>query len=97
MTLIFHDILKDKFGLEFMQPLVADMIQIDPSKRPTMDEVVERFKTISGGLSKWKLRSRVYDSDESMLKRFFSAALHWARQLEFTVRRLPALPPPLPR
>ena len=80
-----------------MQPLVADMIQIDPSKRPTMDEVVERFKTISGGLSKWKLRSRVYDSDESMLKRFFSAALHWARQLEFTVRRLPALPPPLPR
>ena len=80
-----------------MQPLIADMIQTDPSERPTMDEVVERFKAISGGLSKWKLRSRVHDLDESMLRRIFRATLHWARQLEFTVRRLPALPPLLPR
>ena len=79
-----------------MQPLVADMIQTDPSKRPTMDGVVERFETICGGLSKWKLRSRVNDSDESLLKRIFHATLHWARQLEFTVRRLPALPLPPP-
>jgi len=75
-----------------MQPLVADMVQTDPSKRPTMDEVVERFETIRGGLGKWKLRSRVVDSDESVLERIFGAAWHWVRQLEFVVRRLPALP-----
>lgn len=77
-----------------MQPLVADMTQSDPSKRPTMDEVVERFKTIGQGLGKWKLRSRVVDSDESVLGRIFGAAWHWMRQLKFVVRRLPALPRP---
>ena len=77
-----------------MQPLVADMVQTDPSKRPTMDEVVERFETIRRGLGKWKLRSRVVDSDESMLERIFGTAWHWARQLEFVLRRLPALPRP---
>ena len=79
-----------------MQPLVADMVQIDPSKRPTMDEVVERFETIRGGLGKWKLRSRVVDLDQSMLKQIFGTAWHWVRQLEFMARRLPALPRPLP-
>jgi len=77
-----------------MQPLVVDMTQTDPSKRPTMDEVVERFETISQGLGKWKLRSRVVDSDKSILERIFGVAWHWVRQLEFVVRRLPALPRP---
>ena len=77
-----------------MRPLVADMVQTDPSKRPTMDEVVERFETIRGGLGKWKLRSRVVDSDQSVLERTFGAAWHWVRQLEFVVRRLPSVPRP---
>ncbi len=29
-----------------MEPLVADMVQDDPTKRPTMDEVVTRFAEI---------------------------------------------------
>jgi hypothetical protein len=33
-------------GFEFMEALVADMVQDDPTKRPTMDEVVTRFSDI---------------------------------------------------
>jgi hypothetical protein len=33
-------------GLEFMQPLIVDMVQEDPTKRPNMDEVVTRFAEI---------------------------------------------------
>ncbi|KAJ7502438.1 hypothetical protein B0H11DRAFT_1907015 [Mycena galericulata] len=48
-----------KIGFEFMRSLVADMVQGDPTLRPSMDEVVERFEEIVRGLSGRKLRSRV--------------------------------------
>jgi hypothetical protein len=47
-----------------MEPLVADMVQDDPAKRPKMDEVVSRFREIEGKLSTWKLRSRIDRRDE---------------------------------
>ncbi|KAJ7238560.1 kinase-like domain-containing protein [Mycena haematopus] len=34
------DIAARKLGFEFMRPLVKDMIQTDPSQRPSMDEVL---------------------------------------------------------
>ena len=49
-----------------MKPLVADMIQPDPAKRPEMDEVITRFDAIRRGLSFRKLRSRVVDVDEDL-------------------------------
>ncbi|KAJ7680966.1 hypothetical protein DFH06DRAFT_1315695 [Mycena polygramma] len=48
-----------RHGFEFMRPLVNDMIQADPTKRPQIDEVVTRFAEIQKGFSTWKLRSRV--------------------------------------
>ena len=42
-----------------MRPLVEDMVQDDPKKRPTMDEVVERFDKIRASLSWWILRKRL--------------------------------------
>jgi len=35
-------------GFEFIEPLVTDMVQDDPTKRPKMDEVVTRFHEIKG-------------------------------------------------
>ena len=35
-----------KRGVEFMASLVSEMVQDDPAKRPTMDEVVERFNQV---------------------------------------------------
>ncbi|KAJ6545128.1 kinase-like domain-containing protein [Mycena sp. CBHHK59/15] len=53
------EFVSQKRGFEFMVPLVADMVQTDPSLRPEMDEVVRRFGDIVQGLNNWKLRSRV--------------------------------------
>ena len=46
-------------GVEFMRPLVDDMVQEDPAKRPNMDEVVERFDKIRASLGWWTLRKRL--------------------------------------
>ncbi|KAI0081936.1 hypothetical protein K474DRAFT_1768164 [Panus rudis PR-1116 ss-1] len=63
-NMIREDFLQLTRGLEFMQPLVADMVQDDPSKRPDIDVIAERFSEILQSLSWWKLRSRlIYEKD----------------------------------
>ncbi|KIK89992.1 hypothetical protein PAXRUDRAFT_831730 [Paxillus rubicundulus Ve08.2h10] len=88
------DFIQMKQGFEFMQPLVADMIQADPSKRPTMDDVVARFEGICRGLSGWKLRSRVVDKDEDVFERVTRTTSHWTRRIGFVARGVPAIPAP---
>ncbi|KAJ7689339.1 hypothetical protein B0H17DRAFT_1180325 [Mycena rosella] len=39
-----------KQGFEFMEPLVADVVNTDPSLRPMMEEVVPRFEEVVRGL-----------------------------------------------
>lgn len=75
-----------------MRPLVADMIQSDPSKRPTMDEVVARFNDIRRSLSRWKLRSRVIDHEEDVIEKLIHTTSHWRRRIWFVVRGVPAIP-----
>lgn len=77
-----------------MQPLIADMVQQDPSKRPTMDEVVERYHAISSNLSGWKLRSRVIDKEENVFEGIFRGSSHWMRRVRFMTRGVPAIPTP---
>ncbi|KAH8107741.1 hypothetical protein BXZ70DRAFT_884754 [Cristinia sonorae] len=43
---------------KFMTSLIDDMVQDDPSKRPTMDEVVDRFEKLYKALPSSALRSR---------------------------------------
>ncbi|KAL1713756.1 hypothetical protein EV715DRAFT_267062 [Schizophyllum commune] len=56
-----------RLGFEFLRPLVESMTQADPSKRPTMDEVAERFESLAASLSSWKLRSRVAKENDNPL------------------------------
>lgn len=77
-----------------MRPLVADMIQPDPIKRPTMDEVVARFDDIRRSLSRWKLRSRVVDPEEDAIEKFIHTTSHWRRRIWFVARGVPAIPKP---
>ncbi|KAG1785388.1 uncharacterized protein HD556DRAFT_1422979 [Suillus plorans] len=79
-------------GLSFMEPLVSDMLQTDPAKRPTMDEVMSRFVPTYSALSPWKLRSRAVKKEEWIIMRPFRALFHWLRCLRFLWRRLPAIP-----
>ena len=77
-----------------MRPLIADMVQKDPSKRPTMDEVVQRFATVRAGLSTWKLRSRVVSKDEKVYLSVARGASHWMQQFGFITRGIPPIPKP---
>ncbi|KAJ7467099.1 kinase-like domain-containing protein [Mycena latifolia] len=82
-----------KLGFDFIKPLVGDMVQDDPSKRPTIDEVVARFEKIQRGLSSWKLRSRVVKTTESpwhLIRR----TSHLLRRIGYILRRVPAIPRP---
>jgi hypothetical protein len=50
---------QNKKGFEFIAPLINDMTNTDPQRRPTMNEVVKHFQLIKASLRRRKLRSRV--------------------------------------
>ncbi|KIJ18458.1 hypothetical protein PAXINDRAFT_167058 [Paxillus involutus ATCC 200175] len=89
---IKNDFVDPNLGFDFIQPLIADMVQQDPSKRPTMDEVVKRFDTIRAGLRSRKLRSRVVDKRESGFECVIRGTSHWMRRIGFVARGVPAVP-----
>lgn len=64
-----------------MEPLVRDMVQTDPTKRPNVEEVVVRFDKIRRSLSGWKLGSRVMDDEEYALERVTRTVSHWIRRV----------------
>jgi hypothetical protein len=88
----FPGLHQPKLGFEFVAPLVADMCQDDPAKRPTMSEVVTRFDEIVQGLSTWKLRSRVVGVGDFAIASFFRDIPHWVRRLRYIASRVPAIP-----
>ncbi|KAH9941292.1 kinase-like domain-containing protein [Epithele typhae] len=75
-----HFILKSH-GFEILESLVADMIQTDPSRRPTMEEVAQHFSKILADMSPWKLRSRIVHREEFAITGFFRAIGHVFRTM----------------
>lgn len=75
-----------------MDRLAADMTNPDPSKRPTMEEVVARYAEILQGLPSWKLRQRVARSDEFFLAAIFRGTRHLGKTIVYAVKRIPPLP-----
>ena len=68
------------------------MVQDDPTKRPSMDEVVDRFNAVRAQLSVIKLRSRISRRGEPWLKRLFRGIPHIIRTVKYTYQGLPAVP-----
>jgi len=81
-------------GFEFIQPLITDMVQEDPTKRPKMDEVVTRFADIKKRLSTWKLRSRMARNNEVWPLAAWRAFHHWRRTMGYVFTRRAAIPEP---
>jgi len=77
-----------------MQPLIADMVQEDPKKRPNMDEVVTRFSEIREKLGTWKLRSRMARNTEIWLVAAFRSVAHLYRTIGYVLARKAAIPEP---
>ncbi|KIM35903.1 hypothetical protein M413DRAFT_78958 [Hebeloma cylindrosporum] len=78
----------------FMKPLIDDMVQDDPEKRPTMDEVIQRFDALVEGLSEWQLRARAAPRGINIFKETGHIISHWGRKIVFLIKRTPALPKP---
>jgi len=85
---------KEYNGLEFIEPLVLDMVQENPSLRPTMEQAASRLEIICQGLSSWKLRSRLTAKKEGFFQSFLKDLAYWPRRLQYIIRRLPPVPRP---
>jgi len=93
-NMIREDFIQKFRGFEFMLPLVNDMVQDDPTKRPTIDEVVNRFQQIYRSLSWWSLRSRPVPGDEISRGRLFRRTRHFFRTTVYILTLRSALPRP---
>jgi len=93
-NVIRRDFLGTSHGLEFMVPLVTDMVQDDPTARPTMDQVVERFDGILKCLPWWKLRARLVPQGENPTLGVFRSVKHLFRTVGYIALRRKALPAP---
>jgi len=94
-NLIREDFLRKYIGLEFMDALVGDMVRDDPSERPTIDQVVDRFEGVRKTIKGWKCRSRLVSRKEDVVTRMFKDMRHVFRMTSYVARRLPAVPTPL--
>ncbi|KAF9005492.1 hypothetical protein BDQ17DRAFT_1277954 [Cyathus striatus] len=70
-----------KVWVEFLDDLITDMVQDDPKKRPTMDQVVERFSRVVDSRSTWKLMSRAGTVDETQSERVVKSVKYWILRL----------------
>ncbi|KDR71783.1 hypothetical protein GALMADRAFT_74620 [Galerina marginata CBS 339.88] len=81
-------------GFEFLKPLIDDMVQDDPTKRPKMDDVLRRFDDVVKGLSAWKLRSRTSSRRANIFQDIKHSFWHWRRKFTFIIKRTAAIPHP---
>ncbi|CAL1706278.1 unnamed protein product [Somion occarium] len=95
-NLIRETFLEKTTGLEFLKPLVDDMVQDDMTKRPTIDEVVERLSKVLRSLHWWNLRKRLVENIEAedAMKRFRRRWRHFFRTVGYTLTFKSPLPVP---
>jgi hypothetical protein len=75
-----------------MKPLVDDMLQTDPSKRPTIDEVMSRFEEVRKSLGYWKLSSRAAGKDEDVFLKVARGMQHFKKRVEYMLKRTHSVP-----
>lgn len=99
-NLIKTQFIEPNVNFGFMRSLANDMIQEDPAKRPSIDEVIKRFNDIMARLSWFRLRSRIVPKSDIKFPPVYlvKEIIHVFRTASYILRSLPALPPsPAPR
>ncbi|TFK74335.1 hypothetical protein BDN72DRAFT_760235 [Pluteus cervinus] len=91
-NLIRRLIMTGYYGAGFLDPLIKDMIQKDPEKRPTIDEVITRFEAICKNLSDRKLRSRPIPRKGKIIKGIRNHLEHRKRMREYIEQGIPPIP-----
>ncbi|KAJ6477866.1 hypothetical protein C8R47DRAFT_984613 [Mycena vitilis] len=80
-------------GLEFLRPLVNDMLKKQPSERPTIDEVAIRYHELVKHMTKRHLRSVCQVERDSEV---FWRIGYLTRRIKFMFTRRSPLPPTAP-
>ncbi|KAI0363084.1 hypothetical protein BV20DRAFT_959012, partial [Pilatotrama ljubarskyi] len=75
-----------------LSPLVQDMVQDGPTKRPTMQEVTQCLDALIKSLGRWKVRSRLIPRDKSSLEGVFREISHTFRNARYIFARKSAIP-----
>ncbi|EIW62637.1 uncharacterized protein TRAVEDRAFT_34025 [Trametes versicolor FP-101664 SS1] len=96
-NLIRIKIMKFYHGIEFLEPLVQDMVQDDPTKRPTIQDVIRQFDELVPvkPLGSQKLRSRLIYRKEGAGDALVQRIAHAFRTARYILTRKPAIPRPL--
>ncbi|KAI9447457.1 hypothetical protein H4582DRAFT_2136910 [Lactarius indigo] len=93
-NLIRGEFTRKYHGFKFMEELIDAMTNEDPAKRPSIEEVIERFKVVLGSLRSSKLRSAL---TSKKLPRIFSViwqARQYFRTIQYALLRQAAIPNP---
>ncbi|KAJ2915958.1 hypothetical protein MD484_g4421, partial [Candolleomyces efflorescens] len=89
---------KGYYGFEFLRPLITDMTQDDPSKRPSMEEALKRFRELVEAFTSMQLRSpcrkvlSYKGQDGSPPVVLAKNVYHWCKSVTYILRRLPPIP-----
>lgn len=76
-----------------MDALIARMVQDEPDKRPTIDEVVSEFNIIMFHLGHWKLRERLIERRDGRTVNVIKGIYHIStRTVPFVLTWRPPIP-----
>jgi hypothetical protein len=75
-----------------MEDLINGMTLDDPTKRPRIEEVLEKFALIRASLSKGKLRSPITSKEVPKISLVFQWTRQFLRTTRYVVSRHPAIP-----
>ncbi|KAF6749844.1 kinase-like domain-containing protein [Ephemerocybe angulata] len=84
----------ETLGFDWILPLLEDMINEDPTKRPDMSAVFSKFTELVKGLSEKTLRSqyKLGLTDLDWVERRTRYIPHWWRRIWFVATRTPPIP-----
>ena len=77
-----------------MRKLIDAMTDENPAKRPTIEEVIEKFDEIHSSLSTVKLRSPIISKKDPTIFTIFRHARQLTRSLLYVTQHMPAVPVP---
>jgi hypothetical protein len=75
-----------------MRKLIDAMTDENPAKRPTIEEVIEKFDEIRNSLSTVKLRSPIISKKDPRIFTTFRYARQLTRSLLYVIQQIPAVP-----
>ncbi|KAH9954059.1 kinase-like domain-containing protein [Russula dissimulans] len=93
-NLVRQEFMEKCYGFEFMEDLVRSMILENPTGRPRIEEVLQRFRSIRTSLSEGKLRSPVISRKVPKFFGLIQRAKQSFRTIQYIVSFHTAIPDP---